>query len=86
MRQAILVANPVPEGIAFERVQQWVEAASHEARKRGVMGKALTPFLLSELARLSNGETVRVNGLLLENNARLGGEIAVELAKFRGEA
>jgi pseudouridylate synthase len=83
MRQAILVANPVPEGIAFERVQGWVEAASHEARKRGVVGKALTPFLLSELARLSNGETVRVNGALLENNARLGGEIAVELAQLK---
>ncbi len=86
MRQAILVANPVPEGIAFERVQGWVEAASHEARKRGVVGKALTPFLLSELARLSGGETVRVNGILLENNARLGGEIAVELTRLESQS
>jgi pseudouridylate synthase len=79
MRQAILVANPIPEGIAFERVQGWVEAANHEARKQMVTGKRLTPFLLGELARLSSGETVRVNGRLLENNARLAGEIAVAL-------
>jgi pseudouridylate synthase len=79
MRQAILVANPIPEGIPFERVQQWVEAANHEARKQMVTGKRLTPFLLAELARLSSGETVRVNGKLLANNAKLAGEIAVAL-------
>ncbi len=79
MRQAILVANPVDTGIAFERVQAWVEAANHEARKQMVTGKRLTPFLLAELARLSGGETVQVNGRLLRNNARLGGDIAVAL-------
>jgi pseudouridylate synthase len=79
MRQAILVANPIPEGIPFERVQKWVEAANHEARKQMVTGKRLTPFLLAELAKLSSGETVRVNGRLLANNAKLAGEIAVAL-------
>ncbi|MFN3266680.1 MAG: pseudouridine-5'-phosphate glycosidase [Deinococcales bacterium] len=74
MRQSILVANPIPEGIAFERVQKWVEAANHEARKQMISGKRLTPFLLSELARLSSGETVRVNSTLLLNNASLGGK------------
>lgn len=80
MRQAILVANPIDQGIAFERVQAWVEAANHEARKQMVTGKRLTPFLLSELARLSGGETVQVNGRLLANNAQLAGEIAVALS------
>jgi pseudouridylate synthase len=79
MRQAILVANPIDQGIDFDKVQRWVEAANHEARKQMVTGKHLTPFLLSELARLSSGETVRVNGRLLENNAKLAGEIAVAL-------
>jgi pseudouridylate synthase len=86
MRQAILVTNPIDKGIAFEKVQAWVEAANHEARKQMVSGKNLTPFLLSELARLSSGETVQVNGRLLGNNARLAGEIAVALKAFRLEA
>lgn len=79
MRQAILVTNPIDQGIEFERVQTWVEAANHEARKQKINGKHLTPFLLSELARLSGGETVAVNGRLLTSNARLAGEIAVAL-------
>jgi pseudouridylate synthase len=86
MRQAILVTNPIDKGIAFEKVQAWVEAANHEARKQMVTGKNLTPFLLSELARLSSGETVQVNGRLLGNNARLAGEIAVALVAVRLEA
>jgi pseudouridine-5'-phosphate glycosidase len=86
MRQAILVTNPVPEGIAFDRVQGWVEAANHEARKQGITGKRLTPFLLSELARLSNGETVRVNAKLLLNNARLGAGIARAISAQRTRA
>jgi pseudouridylate synthase len=85
MRHAILVTNPVPQGIAFDKVQSWVEAANHEARKREVTGKALTPFLLAQLAEKSHGETVAVNGSLLRNNARLGGLIAIAL-ETRGAA
>ncbi len=84
MRQAILVTNPIDQGIDFEKVQVWVEAANHEARKQKVYGKHLTPFLLAELARLSSGETVQVNGRLLQNNARLAGEVSVALAGLEG--
>jgi pseudouridylate synthase len=80
MRQAILVTNPVPGGIPYDRVQGWVEAANHEARKQGISGKHLTPFLLAQLAEKSHGESVTVNASLLRNNARLGGEIAVALS------
>jgi pseudouridylate synthase len=83
LHQAILVANPVSEGLPYEQVERWVEAANHEARREGVNAKALTPFLLRRLSSLSNGETDRVNGILLRENARLGGEIAVALAKLR---
>lgn len=82
MRQAILVTNPVIDGIPFERVQMWVEAANHEARKAGVSGKHLTPFLLGQLNQLSGGESVRVNAALLRGNAQLGGSIAVALAQL----
>ena len=82
MRQAILVTNPVQDGIPFERVQTWVEAANHEARKNGISGKHLTPFLLGQLNSLSGGESVRVNAALLRGNAKLGGAIAVALAQL----
>jgi pseudouridylate synthase len=83
LHQALLITNPVSEGLPYEQVERWVEAANHEARREGVNAKALTPFLLRRLSSLSNGETDRVNGILLRENARLGGEIAVALAKLR---
>jgi len=75
--QAVLVFNPVSEGLA---VQAWVREANEEAQKRGIQGKALTPYLLRRLAERSGGATDRVNRLLLVENARLAGEIARALA------
>ena len=80
LHQALMVMNPIKDGLPFNQVQTWVEAANHEARREGVHGKYLTPFLLRRISSLSNGETDRVNGVLLRANARLGGEIAVALA------
>ena len=82
LSHAILVMNPTPDGIPFAKVQAWAEAANHEARRQGIHGKDLTPFLLARIAEISGGETVRVNAILLRANARLGGEIAVALSKL----
>ncbi len=80
LHQALMVMNPIKDGLPFNQVQTWVEAANHEARREGIHGKYLTPFLLRRISALSGGETDRVNGVLLRANARLGGEIAVALA------
>ncbi len=77
---ALLVFNPVSEGLPFEQVGAWVEAANREARAQGIHGKALTPFLLRRLAELSGGETDRANRRLLVENARLAAAIARALA------
>jgi len=78
--QAVLVFNPVSEGLPFEEVQAWVKEANREAQERGIQGKALTPYLLRRLAERSGGATDRVNRLLLVENARLAGKIARALA------
>lgn len=80
LHQALMVMNPIRDGLPFNQVQTWVEAANHEARREGIHGKFLTPFLLRRISALSNGETDRVNGALLRANARLGGQIALALA------
>ena len=40
----------------------------------------MTPFMLARLAELSEGRTLVANRALLENNARVGGEIAAALS------
>ncbi len=80
LSSAVLVFNPVSEGLPFEEVQAWVREANREAAERGIQGKALTPYLLRRLAERSGGASDRVNRRLLVENARLAGEIARALA------
>ncbi|MFW6120103.1 MAG: pseudouridine-5'-phosphate glycosidase [Petrotogales bacterium] len=75
---AVLVLNPVPreDEISYEQLNSWIEKAVNSAEKKNITGKELTPFLLTELANYSNGETVKTNISLLKNNARVAARIA----------
>lgn len=78
----ILVANPVPRDaeIPFETIQAWVRQAYEAAESIGVIGKALTPFMLERVRLLSEGRSLAANIALIKSNARLASEIAKALA------
>jgi pseudouridine-5'-phosphate glycosidase len=74
----VVVAQPVAADVAldeeeFQRAFQKVEA---DAARAGVRGKAVTPFLLAGLAKVTDGKSLRANQALLLANARLAAEIA----------
>jgi pseudouridine-5'-phosphate glycosidase len=75
---AMLVTVPIPSEAEIEsaEVESLVDAALAAADANGIAGKALTPFLLNELAQKSGGKTLAANVALLENNARVAAEIA----------
>ncbi len=77
----ILVCTPVPEAVAVpaEVTQAAVERAIGEADRAAVAGPALTPWLLARVAELTGGASVRANTALIEEDARVAGELAVAL-------
>ncbi|HYI01649.1 pseudouridine-5'-phosphate glycosidase [Hyalangium sp.] len=79
----LVFALPPPEEEALPRaeVELHIASALAEAERQGVRGKAVTPFLLSDMARRTSGKSLKVNLALLTNNARFGGELAVALAR-----
>jgi pseudouridine-5'-phosphate glycosidase len=79
---AILVCVPVPEADALPRdlARQAVEAAVADAASAGIGGPALTPWLLTRIAVLTDGASVRANTALILNDARAAGELAGRLA------
>ncbi|HEY2026555.1 MAG TPA: pseudouridine-5'-phosphate glycosidase [Gemmatimonadaceae bacterium] len=81
-RQAVLVVQPPPADVALPQalVDRAVAAALAEARRTGVTGAAVTPFLLAAVERMTEGRSLRANLGLLEENAALAGRIAVALA------
>lgn len=78
----VLVGVPPPPGttLASERVEGSLAEALAEAERLGLRGPAVTPFLLRAVGEATGGESVEANLALLENNARVGAEIAVALA------
>lgn len=79
----VVIAVPPPAKSALQRaeVERHLRAALKIGRARRVWGKAVTPFLLAELARRTKGHSVAANLDLLENNAAVAAEIAVELSR-----
>ncbi len=78
---ALLVAKPVSQGLDAGEVAGWLETALREAKTQGFSGKDLTPFLLTRFAALSDGQALDVNLRLLQENARLGAQVALELVR-----
>jgi pseudouridylate synthase len=76
-----LVANPIPQEaeIPQSEIGPVIEAALAEARAKGVLAKAVTPFLLQRIFELTKGRSLASNIALVRNNARLAAAIAVEI-------
>jgi pseudouridylate synthase len=77
-----VVANPVPEAAALSRqeIDGAIVSALAEADARGVAGKAVTPFLLDHINRLTGGRSLAANVALVKHNAEVGAQVAAALA------
>lgn len=74
----ILVTNPVPEADQIERsvMDGHIEQAIGEAQAKGISAKHVTPWLLNRMYEITDGESLKTNIALVENNARLAARIA----------
>lgn len=77
----VLIANPVAEGeeIPREELEPLIDRAVAGAKARGIVGKALTPWLLAEIGTLTQGRSLRTNVALVRSNALLAARIAAAL-------
>jgi len=83
MKTGALLAVPPPQPLPRAEIEAALAQALEEARAQNLSGKQTTPFLLSAVARLTQGRTLQANLALLENNARIAGQVAVALAASR---
>ena len=73
----IAVPNDDPAG---ENVERAIQQALTDAEDQHIHGQALTPFVLKEVARQTAGDSLRSNMALVQNNARVGAEIAIAIS------
>lgn len=78
LQGAVVVGVPVPTeaGLDSRETERIIERAVRDARKEGIHGRALTPYLLATVERSSGGRSVAANEALLLNNAHVAAEIA----------
>ncbi len=78
----MLVANPIPAEYAMENtlIDAAIQSALKEADALHIQGKAITPFLLDKIQKLTGGKSLESNIRLVYNNAALGARIAYALA------
>ncbi|HJZ87024.1 MAG TPA: pseudouridine-5'-phosphate glycosidase [Polyangia bacterium] len=74
----VLIVQPIPleQALDARDVEAAITAAQAEASRRRIRGKALTPFLLAELARSTGGRSLAANRALLLANAQVAAEVA----------
>ena len=78
-KSALIVANPVSNQMDKALHDQLLFDGLSKAKIDGVVGKAVTPFLLDYFHTNSKGESLRVNIEIIKANAALAAHIAVAL-------
>jgi pseudouridine-5'-phosphate glycosidase len=75
----VVIANPIPiaDEIAPELYDRALHTALVEADTHQIRGRAVTPFLLDRMDKLTAGGSVRANVALLSQNARVAAALAV---------
>ena len=83
LSNAILATVPVPKEFEIGRLEleTILNEALQAASSRNISGKEITPFLLNEMSRRSEGRTLSTNIELLKNNAQVAAEIALQIAR-----
>ena len=80
---AVLLAVPCPRDAALTaaEAETAIERALAQASSLRVQGNQVTPFLLAQIARETEGRSLTANLALLDNNASTAGTLAIELSR-----
>jgi pseudouridine-5'-phosphate glycosidase len=83
LKNAILLTVPVPEEfeIGMEELEKILRKSLKLADEKKISGKEITPFLLAQMSERSSGKTLAANIALLENNAQVAAQVAVEILR-----
>jgi pseudouridine-5'-phosphate glycosidase len=78
----VVIANPIPTEYALDpgMMEKTITEALAQADGAGIKGKAITPFLLAAMEKLTSGQSLASNIELVCNNAVVAAGIAVCLA------
>ena len=88
MNGGMLITNPIPHEYAMDpdEINKTIDQAIRDANELGIKGKALTPYLLDHIQKMTGGRSLESNIQLVLNNARLGAKIACAMCDAQEES
>ncbi len=84
LQGGMVIGNPVPEEFQMppEVINKAIDEALAEMNKKGIHGKAATPFMLAKVAEITGGDSLATNIKLVFNNVKVACQTAIELSKL----
>lgn len=81
----VLLTVPIPaaDELDGEQLQRSLDNALAAAEAASVTGPKVTPFILAQIEKETDGTSIPANLALAENNARVAALVALELAALR---
>ncbi len=81
----MVVANPIPEEHELDpgMIATAISEALAAAKTKQIHGKKITPFLLSHIAAITGGDSLKANIELVCHNARAGAKLAKEFSALQ---
>lgn len=78
LKGGVLVVNPIPEAYSMDKnyITNIIDKAIISADEHNIKGKDVTPYLLSEIVKQTEGKSLEANIQLVYNNAKVAAQIA----------
>jgi len=85
LKGGMLVANPIKEKYSMDKlvIDKAITNAIKEMESLNIKGKETTPFLLSKIAEITKGDSLKSNIELVYSNCELASKISVKLKELR---
>ena len=81
LKGGMLVANPISSEYSMDKdvIENAIKDALVEMEKLNIKGKETTPYLLSKIAEITKGDSLKSNIQLVYSNCKLASQISVHL-------
>uniref|UniRef100_A0A8D8RU03 Pseudouridine-5'-phosphate glycosidase n=2 Tax=Cacopsylla melanoneura TaxID=428564 RepID=A0A8D8RU03_9HEMI len=88
VKSGILLGVPIPKEyqvINGQDLDKIIQTCLAECTKKNITGKYITPYLLDQVAKRTEGKSLQANIGLIKNNVKIGSEILVKWSKLKAQ-
>jgi len=79
----LVVPPPIESSMSQAEMEIAIQAALADAERLHIRGSAITPYLLTRVSELTEGESLEANLALLKNNAKIAAKVSTAISGIK---